>query len=147
MVRNLRLWAFGIAAPLNPSMNKLHQYVSENFEEVSRLVTHKSNQNVYIGVNDSDMLGLTPLMIATISKNTRAMEKLVKNGADPSICPLTLNLKPLKSSMDESKYGAKVMFKKEYGVRERKQPDVFEILRSDKRIDELGQLLCWQNFY
>lgn len=75
-------------------------------------MTHKSNQNVYIGVNDSDMLGLTPLMIAAISKNIKAMEKLVKNGADPSICPLTLNLKPLKSSMDESKYGAKVMFKK-----------------------------------
>lgn len=102
---------------------------------MSRLVTHKSNQNVYIGVNDSDMLGLTPLMIAAIAKNTRAMEKLVKNGADPSICPLIVNLKPMKSSMDESKYGAKVMFKKEYGVRERKQPDVFEILRSDKRID------------
>lgn len=32
-------------------------------------------------------------------------------------------------------------------MRERKQPDVFEILRSDRRIDELGQMLCWQNFY
>jgi hypothetical protein len=39
------------------------------------------------------------------------------------------------------------MFKKEFGVRERRQPDVIEILRNDKRIDELGQMLCWQNFY
>jgi hypothetical protein len=28
MVKNLKLWVFGIAAPLNPSMNKLHQYVT-----------------------------------------------------------------------------------------------------------------------
>jgi ankyrin repeat protein len=75
-------------------------------------VTHKSNQNVYIGVNDSDMLGLTPLMIAAITKNTKAMEKLVKNGADASICPLTLNSKIVKTSIEESKYGGKVMFKK-----------------------------------
>lgn len=99
MIKNLKLWIFGISAPLNPSMNKLHQYVCENFEEVSRYVTHKSNQNVYIGANDSDMLGYTPLMIATISKNTKAMEKLVKNGSDPYICPLTISTKAPKSSV------------------------------------------------
>lgn len=111
MIKNLELWIFGISAPLNPSMNKLHQYVCENYEEVSRFVTHKSNQNVYIGINDSDMLGLTPLMVAAISKNSKAMEKLVKNGANPSICPLTINLKPAKTSIDKSKYGGKTMFK------------------------------------
>ena len=26
MFNNLKLWIFGIAAPLNPSMNKLHKY-------------------------------------------------------------------------------------------------------------------------
>ena len=29
MFRNLKLWIFGIAAPLNPSMNKLHKYCAE----------------------------------------------------------------------------------------------------------------------
>ncbi len=100
MVNNIKLWIFGIATPLNPSMNRLHQYVTEHFEEVSRLVTHKSNQNVYIGVNDSDMLGLTPLMAATIAKNTKAMEKLVKNGAVATICPLTVSCKTVKSSIE-----------------------------------------------
>jgi hypothetical protein len=32
MIKNLQLWIFGIASPLNPSMNKLHQYVCENYE-------------------------------------------------------------------------------------------------------------------
>jgi ankyrin repeat protein len=57
------------------------------------------------------MLGLTPLMIAAIAKNTKAMEKLVKNGADPSICPLIINQKPPKASIEKSKYGGKTMFK------------------------------------
>lgn len=74
-------------------------------------MSHKSNQNVYIGVNDSDMLGFTPLMVAAISKNSKAMEKLVKNGASPSICPLTINMKSVKTSIDKSKYGGKTMFK------------------------------------
>jgi ankyrin repeat protein len=45
------------------------------------------------------MLGYTPLMIAAISKNIKAMEKLVKNGGDPFLCPLTVNLKAVKSSI------------------------------------------------
>jgi ankyrin repeat protein len=45
------------------------------------------------------MLGYTPLMIAAITKNTKAMEKLVKNGGDPFICPLTVNVKSVKSSI------------------------------------------------
>lgn len=100
MVNNIRLWIFGISSPLNPSMNKLHQYVTEGFEDVSKIVTHKSNHFVYIGVNDSDTLGLTPLMVAVISKNLKAMEKLIKNGASPSICPLTMNAKSVKTGID-----------------------------------------------
>lgn len=50
-INNLRLWIFGIATPVNPSMNKLHQYVIDKFEDISRLVNHKSNHYVYIGVN------------------------------------------------------------------------------------------------
>jgi hypothetical protein len=38
-------------------------------------------------------------MVAAIAKNIKAMEKLVKNGADPSICPLTINLRAVKSSI------------------------------------------------
>jgi len=32
MVDNLKLWIFGISAPLNPSMNKLHQISTEKSE-------------------------------------------------------------------------------------------------------------------
>lgn len=68
---------------------------SELSEEISRLVNHKSNQYVYIGINDSDTLCLTPLMVAAIASNTKAIEKLIKNGADIHCCPLTLNSKVL----------------------------------------------------
>lgn len=92
-MKNIQLWIYGIAAPLNPSMNKLHKYVTDRSEEVSKFVTHKSNSHVFIGVNDSDSLGLTPLMVAAISKNIKAIEKLIKNGADPYCCPLTTKSK------------------------------------------------------
>ena len=72
MYSNLKLWIFGIAAPLNPSMNKLHKYCAEKSEEISRFVTHKSNSHVYIGVNDSDSICLTPIMVAVIAKNFKA---------------------------------------------------------------------------
>lgn len=81
-------------------MNKLHQYVIEGYEDVSKIATHKSNHFVYIGINDSDTLGFTPLMVAVISKNVKAMEKLIKNGASPSICPLTVNAKNVKISIE-----------------------------------------------
>jgi hypothetical protein len=32
MIDNLKLWIFGIAAPLNPTMNKLHQISTEKSE-------------------------------------------------------------------------------------------------------------------
>lgn len=32
MIGNLKLWIFGIAAPLNPSMNKLHRISTESSE-------------------------------------------------------------------------------------------------------------------
>jgi ankyrin repeat protein len=99
MLTNLTLWVYGIAAPLNPSMNKLHKYCVDHSEEVSRLVTHKSNSHVYIGVNDSDSLGLTPLMVAAIAKNIKAIEKLIKNGADIYRCPLTTKSKPVSEAV------------------------------------------------
>ena len=74
-------------------MNKLHQYVVDRFEEISRLVNHKSNNCVYLGVNESDAIGLTPLMVATITNNIKGMEKLIKNGASLYVCPLTYNVK------------------------------------------------------
>lgn len=73
MADNLKLWIYGISAPLNPTMNKLHKICIEKSEEISKLVTHKSNSHVYIGVNDSDSLGLTPLMVATIARNLRGV--------------------------------------------------------------------------
>jgi ankyrin repeat protein len=81
------------------------------------LVTHKSNSHVYIGVNDSDTLGLTPLMVAAIAKNLRGVEKLLKNGADPYCCPLTFNLKAVSSSTEETKYGNKTMIRKTFGFK------------------------------
>lgn len=39
-------------------------------------------------------------MVAVISKNIKAMEKLIKNGASPSICPLTMNAKSVKIAID-----------------------------------------------
>lgn len=117
MIANLKLWIFGIAPPLNPSMNKLHIYCAEQWQEVSKIVTHKTNNLVYIGVNDSDLLCLTPLMVATLTHNTRGAEKLIKNGADPNICPLTYNSKPVTQSQQASQYGGKVMIRKEWGVK------------------------------
>lgn len=73
MIVNLRLWIVGIAAPLNPSMNKLHKMSTERSEEISKLITHKSNAHVYIGVNDSDTLCLTPLMVAVIAGNMKGV--------------------------------------------------------------------------
>jgi hypothetical protein len=32
IIANLRLWIFGIAAPLNPNMNKLHKTATERSE-------------------------------------------------------------------------------------------------------------------
>jgi hypothetical protein len=129
MLRNLRLWIFGISSPLNPSMNKLHKMSSELHEEISRLVNHKSNQHVYIGVNDSDTLCLTPLMVAVIAGNRKGVEKLIKNGADLHCCPLTVNSKPVSESVERMKSGNKVMIKKEFGIKERKQPDPIEYLK------------------
>ena len=93
MLTNIKLWVFGITTPLNPSMNKLHRYCADRSDDVSKLITHKSNSHVYIGVNDSDSLGLTPLMVAAIAKNIKAIEKLIKNGADLHCCPLTTKSK------------------------------------------------------
>lgn len=117
MAGNLKLWIHGISAPLNPSMNKLHKMSIEKSEEISKLVTHKSNSHVYIGVNDSDTLGLTPLMVAAIAKNLRGVEKLLKNGADPYCCPLTFNLKAVSWSTEETKYGNKTMIRKTFGFK------------------------------
>jgi len=93
ILKNLRLWIFGISSPLNPSMNKLHKICTEFSDEISKLVTHKSNQYVYVGVNDSDTLCLTPLMVALVAGNIKGVEKLIKNGADINRCPLTVNIK------------------------------------------------------
>lgn len=60
---------------------------------------------------------LTPLMVAVIAKNINAMEKLMKNGADPSLCPVTVNLSNVRETVEQSKYGNKVMFKKEFGIK------------------------------
>jgi hypothetical protein len=147
MLRNLKLWIFGIAAPLNPSMNKLHKYCVEHSEDISRLATHKTNSHVYIGVNDSDTLTLTPLMVAAIARNTKAVEKLIKNGADIHCCPLTVSTKAVTESVEESKFGGKSMIRKEFGFKERRQPDLVDYLKENKRMDELAHVLCWQNFY
>jgi hypothetical protein len=32
IINNLKLWIFGISAPLNPTMNKLHQVCTEKNE-------------------------------------------------------------------------------------------------------------------
>lgn len=76
------------------------------------MVTHKSNTHVYIGVNDSDSLGLTPLMVAAIAKNIKAIEKLIKNGADIYCCPLTTTSKNITELIEKSKYGNKTMIRK-----------------------------------
>jgi hypothetical protein len=31
LINNLKLWIYGIATPINPSMNRLHQYVIDKF--------------------------------------------------------------------------------------------------------------------
>jgi hypothetical protein len=51
-------------------------------------------------------------MVAVIAKNMKAAEKLIKNGADPYCCPLTLTLKSVNEAVEESKYGNKVIIKK-----------------------------------
>lgn len=56
-------------------------------------------------------------MVAVIAKNINAMEKLMKNGADPSLCPVTVNLSNVRETVEQSKYGNKVMFKKEFGIK------------------------------
>ena len=148
MISNLKLWIFGLAPPLNPSMNKLHIYSAERSQEISKIVNHKTNNLVYIGVNDSDLLCLTPLMTACLAGNTRGMDKLIKNGADPHCCPLTLNTKIVSQlQQQQNNYGSKVMIRKEFGVKDRRQPDVIEILRQQNRIQELGQVVCWKHFY
>jgi hypothetical protein len=63
------------------------------------LVNHRTNECIYIGVNESDALCLTPLMVATISKNIKGVEKLIKNGADPYRCPLVFNSKTVSESI------------------------------------------------
>jgi hypothetical protein len=39
------------------------------------------------------------------------------------------------------------MIRKEFGFKERRQPDLVDYLKENKRMDELAHVLCWQNFY
>ena len=87
-------------------------------------MTHRTNQHVYIGVNDSDSLGLTPLMVAAITHNIKAIEKLIKNGADIYCCPLTICSKPISESIEKSIFGNKTMITKDFSFKLRKQPDL-----------------------
>ena len=57
-------------------------------------------------------MGLTPLMVATVARNLRAMEKLIKSGASLYCCPLNFSGKSVVESIEESKYGKKTMYRK-----------------------------------
>ena len=98
-------------------MNKLHKYCSDKSDEISRFVTHKSNSHVYIGVNDSDSLCLTPLMIAVITKNIKGAEKLIKSGADLHCCPLTICSKVINETTEQTIFNNKTMIKKDFGYK------------------------------
>lgn len=82
-------------------------------------------------------------MVATITKNIKAVEKLIKNGGDIYCCPLTLKTKSVTESVEQTKFGNKLMIKKDFGFKDRRQPDVLEYLKENKRTDEIAQILCW----
>ena len=95
-------------------MNKLHQLAIEKPLEISKYINHRNNEAIYIGINDSDALCLTPLMAATIIPNQKSIEKLIKNGADLYICPLNFSKNPIKEKIDPTKY-KKILFSKDFG--------------------------------
>jgi hypothetical protein len=76
--------------PLNPSMNKLHQLVFEEPDDITKYTRLSKNDHIYISVDESDALGLTPLMIAAMTTNRIAIEKLIKSNCNVYICPLTV---------------------------------------------------------
>jgi len=51
-------------------------------------------------------------MVAAIAKNIKAIEKLIKNGADIYCCPLTTTSKNITELIEKSKYGNKTMIRK-----------------------------------
>lgn len=51
-------------------------------------------------------------MVAAIAQNIKSIEKLIKNGADPYRCPLSLSTKPVVESTEQTIFGNKTMIRK-----------------------------------
>lgn len=65
----LKMWAHGIALPLNPAKIKLQRAVFRNdIKFIQKACALKLNSPIYCHINEADALGLTPLMMAVYTK-------------------------------------------------------------------------------